>query len=138
MIDYIIILIFLFVSILLLWISKVVKRRIKRNCCLEIEAIVEDHSFHHDYGANSSRRTNIYGYDYAGKHYTVLARTRIGGVSPVGSRQMVIIDPDNPQDCYRRKDLIFPMALRGIGILMLCDSLFYTARILMDLFSVVS
>lgn len=133
MIDYIIIFIFFFISIMLLWISKVVKRRIKKNCCLEIEAIVEDHSVHHDYSRNSTRRTNIYGYDYAGKHYTALARTRIGGVTPVGSRQMVIIDPNNPQDCYRKKDLIFPMALRWLGILMLCDSLFYAARMLMDL-----
>lgn len=138
MLDYIIILIFLFISIMLLWISKVVKRRIKKNCCLEIEAIVEDHSLHHNYATNSSSRTNIYGYDYGGKHYTSLAKTKIGGVSPAGNRQMVIIDPDNPQDCYRKKDLIFPTALRWLGILMLCESLFYTVRMLMDLFSAAS
>ncbi len=132
MIDLILITLFLLLSIALIVISNIIKRKIKNNCTVEIEAVVEKREMHHNYGSNNNHRISVYGYDYNGTHYVGYAKNRLGE-SKIGAKQMIMIDPENPQNCYRKEDLWLPKVLLFFGVVMLCISFFYEIKIITDL-----
>lgn len=132
MVDIILITLFLLISIALIAIASACKRRIKKNCSIEIEAVVEKHEVHHDYSSNHQHRVSLYGYDYNGTHYIGYAKNRLGE-SKIGAKQMIMIDPENPQNSYRQEDLLLPKALLFFGVIMLCISAFYEIKIIIDL-----
>lgn len=117
-VDIIMISFFLFISIALFIVSCVAKYRIKKGCSVEVEAVIEDYSKHHSYSSNHAYHMNVYGYNYKGTHYTIAAKSR-WGVSEIGSKQMIVIDPSNPQHYYRKEDLLIPRILFWISIGMI-------------------
>lgn len=132
MVDLILMTSFLLLSIALIVISNVIKRKIKKNCSIEIEAVVEKREAHHNYGSNNNYRTSVYGYDYNGIHYIGYAKNRLGE-SKIGAKQMIMIDPENPQNSYRKEDLWLPKVLLFFGVVMFCYSIFYEIKIIIDL-----
>ncbi len=115
-ITLILIIIFLLLSIILMSVSRSISKKIKKNCSLEIEAIVEKYSQHYSYTKNHRYRLPLYGFDYCGNHYITEAKTRFVGETEIGKKQKLIIDPHNPQDNYRKDDLILPRCLLILGI----------------------
>ena len=132
MVDLIVIFVFLLIAIVLIVISFIANRNIKKNCSLKIEAVVETKESHHDYGSNHNHRIVVYGYNYKGIHYVAPAKTRLGQ-GPIGSTHEIIIDPKKPQDCYRKEDLILPKVLLWSGIYMFCFSMFFGIKIASDI-----
>lgn len=132
MVDLILITLFLLISAALIVISAVIKSKIKKNCSVEIEAVVEKHEMHYDYSSNHAHRYGIYGYDYNGTHYIGYARNRFGE-NNIGAKQMIKIDPQNPQNSYRKEDLMLPKALLFFGVGMFCVSVFYAIEIISNL-----
>lgn len=118
--------IFLIVAIVLIAVSCIWSKSIRGNCTLEIEAVVEDYGVHYSYHSHRNKRTAIYGYDYHGVHYTASARSGLGTLR-IGEKQKIFIDPENPQKCYRKADLLAAKFLMLWGIcvvlMLLCITL---------------
>lgn len=129
MILFIILLQFFLIAVALIVVSVVVRRRMTMGCTVPVEAVVERYSSHHDYARGGKNRTSIYGFDYGGVHYTVPARTRIQNGN-IGSRHTLFIDPNQPQNHYRKVDLRFPLLLRLTGIYVFCIAAFFAVQIL--------
>lgn len=132
MVDIFLMIFFLLISAALMVISRIVRKSIKKNCRIEVEAVVEKKEGHYSYHSNRRRHRDIYGYNYKGVHYTGTAKS-VFGKEPVGNRLTLFIDPDKPQDCYRKKDLVFPKMLFILGILMCCISVVNLFQILMGI-----
>lgn len=130
--DLIMMLCFMALSIALIIVSCVIKSKIKKNCTVKVEAVVEDQSGHYSYSSNHKYHVNIYGYFYNGIHYTAQAKNKFGTSAP-GTRQIIVIDPNDPQSFYRKQDLVIPGCVFWIGILIFCISVFYTIQILISL-----
>lgn len=115
----IVMIIFFILAIILIVLSYLASQKIKKNCTVEVEAIVEGYSHHHSYTTNHRHRVPIYGYDYFQTHYTTEAKIRWFSKIELGTKQKLIIDPHNPQDCYKKSDLFFPRCLPILGIYIL-------------------
>ena len=122
--SFILSFIFLLVSVAFVIISIVLRRKTIKNCSLKIEAVVENFKTHHNYERNHSYRRYIYGYDYNGRHYTAYAKNN-KGFNGVGDKLRIMIDPENPDDCYRKEDLLLSNILLILGTFMFCDTIFF-------------
>ena len=132
MVDFILVCIFLFISLAITVLSFVVTHNIKRNCSVEVTAVIEKKEIHHNYNAHRNYHVAILGYDYNGVHYTSTARTRTGN-QEVGNQVTIRLNPDNPQKNYQKNDLLLPNLALIIGISMTCISLFLSVQILLDI-----
>lgn len=132
MVDFIIISIFMVISIAVVIIGCVAIFSTKKGCTVEVTAIVEKKEKHHNYNQNRMRTYAVLGYDYNGVHYNSRGR-RMASNYQVGSRQIIKIDPNNPQKHYQKEDLLIPCILLGVGSFMTCISMFYGIIILFDI-----
>lgn len=133
MFDLIMISIFMFISVTIIIISCIVIYNIKKNCSVEVTAVVEKNELHHNYNSHRNYRKAILGYDYNGVHYTTTARTKSGN-KEVGSLHKIKLNPKNPQKNYQKDDLFIPYISLIIGIQMTCISMFYGIKIFFDIF----
>ena len=129
MVDLILMAIFCLVSVAIIVISRIMSKKVKKNCSLRIEAVVEDREAHHGYQRNHRDHRDIYGYDYNGVHYKSGAKSRLGQKA-VGQKQILFIAPANPQDIYRKEDLLLPRFMLFLGIVMFVDTFFYLIQII--------
>ncbi|MGN0438536.1 MAG: hypothetical protein ACI4F4_08450 [Lachnospiraceae bacterium] len=132
MVDFIIISVFMFISIGVIIIGCISFFSTIKGCTVEVTAIVEKTEKHHSYEKNHTRTYGVLGYDYNGVHYNSRGG-RITSTYQVGSRQMIKINPNNPQKHYQKKDLLIPITLLGVGGFMACLSMFYGIIILFDI-----
>lgn len=132
MIDFIIISIFMVISIAVVIIGCVTFFSTKKGCTVEVTAIVEKTEKHHSYEQNRVRSYAVLGYDYNGVHYNSRGR-KITSSNQVGSRHTIKINPNNPQKHYQKEDLLLPITLLGVGGFMTCLSMFYGIMILFDI-----
>lgn len=132
MVDFIIISFFMLISIALLTVGCVLLFSKKKGCTVEVTAIIEKKESHYSYDANHKRSYGVLGYDYNGVHYNARGR-RISSKNQVGSRHIIKINPNNPQQHYQKEDLYLPIYIIGIGAIMSFFAMITLLQILLEL-----
>ena len=95
-------------GIIVIVICSLIKKHIKGNCSVEINAIVSNQKSHYSYSSHRQHHSASYTFVYNGTEYTV---DRVGFTTSkrVGDTQTLYIDPQNPEKCYVKKDLFIPI-----------------------------
>lgn len=124
--------IFLLISMAPIIAGGVYRSRITRGCTVMVDAVIVSYESHYNYESNHNTRTPVYGYYFNGVYFQATANSR-QGETRMGAHQMLYINPYNPQQCYKKEDLIFPNMAIGIGIFMCIVSFYYLCRVILDL-----
>ena len=132
MFDLIFAFVFVLVSMVPIIIGIVSRSHITRNCTVAVEAVIESYESHYSHERHHIIHVPIYGYYFNGVHYNASAKSRLGQRG-IGVRQILYINPYNPQQCYKKEDLFIPNMALGIGIFMGILSLGFLCRIILDL-----
>ena len=133
MVDFIIVSVFMVISLTLVIIGCVLFFSRKSGCTVEVTAIVEKKETHYDYDTHHNRSYAILGYNYNGFHFIARGR-RISSSNQVGSQHIIKINPNNPQKYYEKEDLYIPIYIIAIGGFMSFVAMITLLRILFDLF----
>lgn len=132
MFDLIAVSIFMLVSLAFIVISCVMKNGLTRNCTVAVEAVIENDELHHSYSRNHIYHVPVYSYYFNGVLYHATAKSR-RGIRGLGAKQILYINPYNPQQCYKKEDLSLSRVLFWIGLLLFMISMIILLQIIIGL-----
>ncbi|MGN0496431.1 MAG: hypothetical protein ACI4GW_09430 [Lachnospiraceae bacterium] len=132
MVDFIIVSVFMIISLTLVIVGCILLFSKKKGCTVEVTAIVEKKESHYNYNSHHKYSYGILGYNYNGFHFNARGR-RISSSNQVGSQHLIKINPNNPQKYYQKEDLYIPIYIMAIGGFMSFAAMITLLRILFDL-----
>jgi len=119
---------FFIISVFFICIGVWLFKKFKKGCTQRVIGQLSRTTSHHRYNApslsQSNTYTSYYEYYYNGEMHEVRAHTTMGDIETEGGVE-IFIDPNNPKKHYRKKDLLVPAFFFGLGLVMLCITLYY-------------